>query len=189
VGYRDCTDAAWTGKCGIYVTLIDPSGVSLSSTENIIYPNYSRFPKVAFNSASRTYQVMWITYTGTGGQVLGKRFNLDGSAIDAEPYTVKATSRTNSYYGDDTFGELGLAYEPVSGNYLVAFRGQDAGDGIAPLWRMVADSEGKGSNSSIWEVERGTRSPEPVVVPNGDGGAMIFYRPSWFDLFVVKVTK
>jgi hypothetical protein len=203
VGWRDCSGVEWAGKCGIYYTQVDSSGFPIRATENLVYGSWSRFTRVVFNSASNTFQAMWIDH-GKGSKIFGTRFQLDGTKIDAEPYLVKTTypSPVNTIIGDDVYGEIGLAYEPVTGSYRMAFRGQDPPTGplagLAPVWRMVADSAGSGSDSSLYQVgvdfypdgtDLYSNSPAPVVVSESAGNGLVLFRTDWSSLYTVRVTR
>ncbi|MCX6537561.1 MAG: hypothetical protein NT151_01305 [Acidobacteria bacterium] len=198
IGWRDSTNSAMAPNGGISYTQVNEGGSPLMNTGNIVGPSTSfyRYTRVAYNSQTQKYLAIYTDYaypgcdpdSPSGGNVMARNFNLNGTPMESGSYALQSTNRCNGAVGDDQFTELGLAYEPVNNAFVIGARGQDNGNAL-PVYRMVTDPNGKVYQSSVNQQSAENASPMPTIVADGAGRVLIAYRPNYTSIWVMFGSK
>jgi hypothetical protein len=201
IGWRDSSNAAMAPNGGISYTQVSESGAPIMNTGNIVGPSstWYRYQRVAYNAQTQKYLSIYTDYASpgcdggaSGGNIMGRNFNLNGTPVESESYILLATNRCNGGVGDDQFTELGLAYEPVNNAFVIGGRGNDGPDQPnLPAYRMVTDPSGKVYQGSVnsQPLDAASTSPMPTIVADGTGRVLIAYRADYVSIWVMFGSK
>ncbi|MEI6667369.1 MAG: hypothetical protein WCP29_04370 [Acidobacteriota bacterium] len=200
LAWRDSTNAVMAPNGGISYTQVDETGAPRINTGNVVGPSSSfyRYPRMAYNSQTQKYFAIYTDYgypgcdgQASGGDIMSRSFNLDGSPVEPWSNVFLATDRCNGAVPDDQFTELGLAYEPVNNAFVVGSRGQDGGGGLLPVYHMVTDPSGGLYRGSITQQPTltGGGSPMPTFVPDGTGKVTMAYRGDYLSIWISILSK
>jgi len=194
--WRDSTNGAMSSRGGISYTRVTENGSPLMNTGNVVGPNggFYRYPQVAWNTKAKQYMTIYTDYgtpgcngSPSGGNIMGRQFDLSGNPAQPASFTVLGTNRCNATGGDDQFTELGFAYEPVNDTYVAGARGQDSSGAPLPVYRLQLNSSGQTYSNSLASVNAAVEStsPVPVIVPDGTGRVLYAYRSDYMHIAVM----
>jgi hypothetical protein len=195
IAWRDSTNSAMAPNGGISYTQVNEGGSPLMNTGNVVGPSSSfyRYPRVAYNPQTQKYFSIYTDYGvpgcdggPSGGNIMSRSFDLNGTPVESQSSIALSTNRCNGAVGDDQFTELGLAYEPVNNAFVIGARGQDSGAPL-PVYRMVTDPSGNIYQSSVnnQPANVSSTSPVPAIVADGTGRVLIAYRPDYTHIYVM----
>jgi hypothetical protein len=139
-------------------------------------------PRVVFVESLQGYFAAW--NNGTEGEgIWAQRFDAQGAKLGIA-YSVLAVDLSNDTVGDDRLGQLAIAHDPLSDQFQMMARGQDPGNGIAPLFQWRTDSAGQVVGAAPVVLLPEVYVPSPEIVSDGKGHFLAIYRKNWGELWV-----
>lgn len=170
---------------GIWYRSLDPSGAPRSATGTLMRETVQGLQmesRVVWVESLQGYLAAW--NNGTEGQgIWAERFDAQGATLD-KAYSVVAANLQNANVGDDRIGQLAMAHDPISDTFQMMARGQDPGNGIAPLFEWRTDAVGVvvGTAPNVFVPE--VYVPGPEIAADGKGHYLAIFRKSWGELWV-----
>ncbi len=136
----------------------------------------SREQRAAFNPKSKRYLLEWSQRPSgvVQGIVRGRQFGLQQPAGAA--YDLQKPITNDADFGNNGFGEGGLAYEPSTNKFLLTMRGADKA-GAAPIWKKQIGADGTPVPGSLAKLTNSvSTAPWPLAMPDGRGKVLTIYR-------------
>jgi len=190
-GYRDSTSPACSPFGGLWYRPLAASGAP-TGIVGIVHGTpdsyLHREQRLAYSPTLNRYVVVW---TRSGGfpvyNIFAQKIAPDGTR-DGNAYIVQAPNLSDTDVTNDGFGQVGMAYDAAADQFEVALRGNDPGNGLAPVWRRRLTSAAVAANMTPVRVESGSVDPWPVVVSDNTGNFLIVYRLDYPRIAATLIT-
>ena len=95
---------------------------------------------------------------------------------------------SNADVTDNGYGQVGLAYDGTLDRFELNVRGNDPGNGIAPLWRIRLGSDGRPMNMTPMRTNPATLDPFATVTGDGAGNFLVVYRLDYARVVTTLIT-
>ena len=190
VGYTDTTSAECAAFGGLWYRALAPNGVPIGQAgivQGTVDGGLHREHRVAYSPVMNRFLAVWTHSTDMPPTIYGQKLAGDGTR-DGDAYVVLAGNFTNADVTDNGYGQVGLAYDPSIDRFEVAVRGNDPGNGIAPLWRIRLGSDGLPMNMTPQRTNPATLDPFPTVTGDRSGNFLVVYRLDYARVVATLIT-
>ncbi len=189
-GWRDPTSVECKGQSGIWYRFLDSTGAPAGPVEFAVQRGgLSREQKAAYNPKLRRYVLEWSQRKKgvVQGIIFGRRFDI-AAPVDEAPYEIQGPVKGDAEFGNDGFGQAGIAFDPVGDEFVMAMRGADKG-GPAPIFQKVLDAQGIPIPGLEKPTPNTSTAPWPLVVPDGQGHLLTIFRGFYRIQGIVNASK
>ena len=172
-GRRDvsdgCAGAVWMRRISFDGSAITALGTLGAIADNARYDDI----RLAFSDLIDKWVAVFVQVGPALRPVLKRTIDPEGGLGTLR--NILPANTGNSTTADDKFGRdngLGLAYNPMTGRFLLAAKGNDSDTGLAPVFAMELDTAGDAIPRTLVEYlpfDAKIPDPRPVALPNSAG--------------------